>query len=449
MSRYQVGFARVDITPTESVPLAGIGRSSQRMSRCVRDPLYASCFAVTDGEGRTVILMTMDLQRGLSRTVDKVRAAVTERFGIPADHIMVSGTHTHGGPDEYNYDEPSMDRYLAMLDEKLPICVALALADRKEARVFVGETETEQMNFVRQYRYTTPEGEYRYFSPNTGTEVIDETTCHASEADPTLHVVKFVREGCPDLVLVNFRAHGTLILGIDLYTVTADVMGAVRTAFEQSSSNTLLTYFNGAAGNITPSSKIPSEGKSKDIAAYGKILADYVREALSDLTEVEYRPIETRRYLLPGQINHPTAEEAAICQKVIQVWEATGDQALANAEGASIDIHSPYQAIEMLWRSKLPETMDIELNAIALGELAIVTAPNELFDAISVRVEDNAPFRKVLTFCYANGMLGYIPDLRAFETGTYEADCCKFKPGIGEQIGDAFLQMLRDIRENR
>ena len=88
MGFYRVGYCRVDITPTESVPLAGIGRSSQRMSRCVRDPLYASCFAITDETGKTVILMTMDLQRGLSRTVDKVRAAVTERFGIPADCII-------------------------------------------------------------------------------------------------------------------------------------------------------------------------------------------------------------------------------------------------------------------------------------------------------------------------------------------------------------------------
>ena len=447
MSFYRVGYARIDITPTESVPLAGIGRSSQRMSRCVRDPLYASCFAITDENDTTVILMSMDLQRGTLRDTEVVRKAVSEQFGIPANHIMVCGTHTHGGPDEYNYDEPSMDRYRAMLDEKLSACVACALADRKEARVFIGETETEQMNFVRQYRYTTPEGEYRYFSPNTGTEVIDETTCHATQADPTLHVVKFIREGCPDLVLVNFRTHGTLILDIDLYTVTADVFGGTRAAFEQDT-DALFTWFNGAAGNINPSSRIPSEGYTKDIAAYGKILSGYVRKALENLTETEYRPIRTRQHLLPGVVNKPTEEEVAICRKVVEVWEETGDQALANREGVSIDIHSPYQAIEVLGRATMPETIDLELNAIALGELAIVTAPNELFDFISVYTEEHAPFSKVLTFCYANGMKGYIPNQRAFETGTYEADCCKFKPGIGEQIAEAFVNMLCDLREN-
>ena len=93
-------------------------------------------------------------------------------------------------------------------------------------------------------------------------------------------------------------------------------------------------------------------------------------------------------------------------------------------------------------------TVDMELNAIALGELAIVTAPGEMFDSITVRTEDNAPFRKVLAFGYANGMKGYLPDRRAFETGTYEVDCCKFVPGIGEMIGDKFLEMLSDIRRS-
>ena len=117
MSFYRVGFARVDITPAESVPLAGLGRSSQRMSRCVRDELYASCFAVTDERDVTVLLITMDLQRCLRRTSDRARKTISEQLGVPAEHIILCGTHTHGGPDEYNYDEPSMDRYRAMLDE--------------------------------------------------------------------------------------------------------------------------------------------------------------------------------------------------------------------------------------------------------------------------------------------------------------------------------------------
>ena len=39
------GFGRADITPTNSVPLAGFGNTEMRMSRRVLDPLYVSCVA--------------------------------------------------------------------------------------------------------------------------------------------------------------------------------------------------------------------------------------------------------------------------------------------------------------------------------------------------------------------------------------------------------------------
>ena len=54
---FSVGFARVDITPQISVPMAGFGRTSQRMSRTIRDNLYASAVAMCDGEGNTVVFV--------------------------------------------------------------------------------------------------------------------------------------------------------------------------------------------------------------------------------------------------------------------------------------------------------------------------------------------------------------------------------------------------------
>ena len=49
-SLFTVGYARTDITPSESVPLAGYGNTMQRLSQGVLDPLYATCIAITAGE---------------------------------------------------------------------------------------------------------------------------------------------------------------------------------------------------------------------------------------------------------------------------------------------------------------------------------------------------------------------------------------------------------------
>ncbi len=445
MKNYQVGYARVDITPKESVPLAGFGRTSFRMSRCVRDPLYASCFAITDENDQTVILMSVDLQRGGKRETDVLRAAAEKCYGIPGDHVMFSGTHTHAGPDTFNDDEPSIQRYYKLLDEKLPLCMGLALADRREAKMSVGEVEAYRMNFVKHYCHTTPEGEVKYFGDNFGTQVLDETTCHATQADPTVHIVKFEREGCKDLVLINFRAHGLMCSSSKKYDVSADLMGGIRTAFEQKS-DALITYFQGAAGNMNPKSRIGRENITLDCVAYGNIFADYVLEGLKNMRPVEAAPIKTKQLVLNSKTNRPAEEDLVYARAVAAKWVESGDYKLSVAEGAPIGIRSPYQANAMLNRAKLPDTCPIELNAITLGDLAIVTAPNELFDTLSVYVEDHAPYGKVLTFGYSNDMQGYIPSKFGFEYTCYESDCCKFLPGIGETIRDTFLELLNDLK---
>ena len=57
----RVGYARTDITPTEPVPLRGYGNASHRMSERVLSPLCATCLAVTDGRGETVLIYALDL----------------------------------------------------------------------------------------------------------------------------------------------------------------------------------------------------------------------------------------------------------------------------------------------------------------------------------------------------------------------------------------------------
>ena len=58
----KVGYGRVDITPEESVPLRGLGGdTSNRMSKDVKNPLYATCIAFTDETDNTILLMELDL----------------------------------------------------------------------------------------------------------------------------------------------------------------------------------------------------------------------------------------------------------------------------------------------------------------------------------------------------------------------------------------------------
>ena len=112
-----------------------------------------------------------------------------------------------------------------------------------------------------------------------------------------------------------------------------------------------------------------------------------------------------------------------------------------------LGIRSPYHANAIAYRTELPETLPLELNAMTVGNLAFVSAPNELFDTISVYVEDHAPFDKVLTLGYANNYMGYIPSKFGYEYTCYESDCTRFAPGTGETIAQTMVDMLTELKE--
>ena len=45
-----------------------------------------------------------------------------------------------------------------------------------------------------------------------------------------------------------------------------------------------------------------------------------------------------------------------------------------------------------------------------------------------------------------NGSIGYIPIEVAYKQGGYESNSSRFRPGCGEQIADAAVELLNQMR---
>ena len=58
---FSVGYAKADITPTDSVPLRGYGDAMERFSEGYLEPMYATCVAFADADGAKVLLISTDL----------------------------------------------------------------------------------------------------------------------------------------------------------------------------------------------------------------------------------------------------------------------------------------------------------------------------------------------------------------------------------------------------
>lgn len=445
---FSVGFGRMDITPKEAVPISGItATSTDRMSTTVHDTLMVTCVAMTDANNNTVLFFTVDLQRPDVSIFDYVALALTQQTGIPEENMYFTATHTHSGPDTYNSTFPAIATYnLEVLNQAIEAGIA-ALEDRKPAEIYYSQVETERMNSIRHYINVMEDGELLYWGDQyrVGTGVVNETTKHAYEADPTMYVLRIAREGAKDVVMVNWRAHPHLFTSSSSFKLSADFIGSFRTAME-AMYDCNFAYFQGAAGNTNATSKIAGEMQTKDYGVYGRIMAEYALEAMKTEKQVEDATIQYRQNQRVFEQNHTTDHLVPYAQVCRNMWKEGYSNAEATAYGEQYGVYGPVAASSIISRAKKGDTITSELNAIAIGnELCIVTAPHELFDVNSQWLEGQSPYAMTLTFGYTNGMNGYVPSAQAFEYGCYEANCTNLMPGGGEQIQEEFLVMLEDM----
>lgn len=444
---FRAGFGRTDITPDEPVPLAGFGNTSKRFNKVVRDQLYATCVAISDGSDSTVLLFHIDLILLGQTEVDAIRDGITQQLGITQDRIMLCCTHTHSGPDTGNKAEPSILRYNPMMIRQCIKAARLALEDRKEAKLYYGSVEAYHMNFVKHYKHVTADGEVKFFGDNFGKEVLDATTTHATDADPTMHLLKLERRDGKDIIMANWRAHIMSTSAQKRYDLSADASGEFRNFMERDM-GCLFAFYQGAAGNINNYSRIREEEITRDPLSFGKVLAQYAKEGLKNMTAARPGVIETKQRVIIGEVDHSMDHLIDKAQELVKLWSETNNFAKVVEAGMPYGFRSPYKATATVRRYNAQKTWDLELNAICLGpDVGIVTAPNELFDTLSVMTEEASSFPSTITMGYCNAYRGYIPSQYGYEYSCYESDATWFAPGIGEQIVENFVEMLNELKK--
>ena len=436
------GFDRKNITPREPIELGGYSNAANRVSQAIQDELFVTSIALTDAQGNTVIFMNWDGVRSYPLQQETVRMTLAQETGVDANNIYIGATHSHSCPD-MNETSEALERYKAYVVEQAIASAIEALQDRRPANMSAGTIEAEGLNFVRHYATTLDDGTVTYFGDNFNTAVYNDTTTHASEADPTMFMLYFeMAEGKP-MCLINWRAHPHFTGGTSQYNVSSDWVGAFRDAFEYQTGVDML-YFNGAAGNINEKSRLSKENQTTDYKVHGKLLADYAISLMdTNLEAVQVDQIQTKQTIFQGRVNHAQDHLYAQASEVWNIWRATGDSEAVAQAGKPYGIRSRFHASAIMSNMKRDSNQPRELNAILLGkDVSLVTAPNELFDTNSVWLETNAPTKYTLTLGYTNGHYGYIPSALAWEYTCYETDITYLEQGTAEQYQECFLEMI-------
>ena len=91
----------------------------------------------------------------------------------------------------------------------------------------------------------------------------------------------------------------------------------------------------------------------------------------------------------------------------------------------------------------------VEVQAIRIGETAVVGIPGEYFVEYGLSIKEFSPFDQTFVVELANNAFGYIPTLDAFYPGTYETMpivSATLEPSAGIQIANAAGNLLRKLR---
>jgi len=145
---YSVGAAKVDITPTHPVLLAGYGsRTSEHEG--VDTPIWARALVIDDG--KPAVIVAVENCGVPAPVVEEVAKRLAAKAGIERARFVIASTHTHSAPTLTGYAPVLWDgratpeqkervaRYTACLTGQLVDVVLQALDARRPAKLAWGQ----------------------------------------------------------------------------------------------------------------------------------------------------------------------------------------------------------------------------------------------------------------------------------------------------------------------
>jgi len=435
MSNLKIGFGRADITPINGLYMAGYP-TVRRGDGCL-DDLSASCIAVSDGS-TTAVVFTIDNIGITQLRGDELRRTVAERVGLPYEAVFYACTHIHTAPSIHGGFFPVDHEYNSIFYRSLADIAVQAIADLSEAELYGNKGEVNGISFIR--RYKMKDGSTRT-NPGIKNPEIDHPI---GEPDEQLQLVRIVREGKDDLVLLNFQCHPDVIGGTKY---SSDWPGWVRRSFEGAVPGTKCLFFNGCQGDtnhINTDTDDPRMGKGYTHSRHmGLCVAGEAVKLYTYAEKIEGDKAAFIQHNIEVPSNRPKPEDIPTAEKYIAAHEA-GRREDIPYSGMEYTT-AVYEAYRMKKLENGPDYFTLYLNAVRLGGVVITGLPGEPFTEIGRSIKAQSPCDYTIVCCCANGYEAYYPTKEAYDEGGYEARSSEFKAGIAERLIEGSVEMLKSI----
>jgi hypothetical protein len=438
----RVGLASTDITPPLGIPMAGYYHA--RGADGVLDPLYAKALVI-ETSGQRAALVVLDLISVTRAITDEARAAIEKATGIKGDHVMISATHAHTGPELAGRGKRSSDYggqsqlavdYTEALAGRIAESVRRASDRLQPAQLSAAKGQCDGLTFNR--RYFMRDGTVGWNPGKLNPNIV----MPAGPTDPEVGLLYVAPAGAGDprpalATYVNFAMHTDTCGGSQFSADWPGALSRVLAAYHGTSHVTLVG--NGTCGNLNHldfgwgwPQNTGAEGHR-----IGTILGAAVFQAYKNLKPVAGGSLRAKSQIVELALPEVTPGQVEEARKSVA---ETKDDAGANF----MRLVRSYRALDVAGREGRPHRVEVQV--IALGsDVAWVSLPGEVFVELGLAIKRRSPFAHTFVVELANENIGYIPDRRSYAEGNYEPESARCAPGSGERLVEAAIQLLQGL----
>ena len=416
--KLHAGAATSNITPWLGVTMPGSFRP--RYGEDVHDELLAKALVIDNGDVR-IAMVTCDLIAMPEAIANAVKARIKERCGISPECVMVNATHTHSGAGVSNLLGMGEDEgYTTWLPLKVADAVELAVKRMRPARAGFASVMEDRISFYR--RWLMKNGTVRM---NPGFNNPDRVR-PMGEIDPELAMM-YVEgvDGTPISVVASFSLHyvGTGSIG----QVSADYFGQFFNLMRHYlGGNCVPILWNAASGQINNNDysgeRIWQDRGHTRARRMANVLAGHV------LTEIQLMDLDEKLALeaVTGTLEFSrkviTETDLDIAEQILAGGYEYEEGPFSWVVGQPV----PKDRVDVYARqcqrlAALPEQMTAPVQAIRLGDAAILALPGEIFVESGLRIKAQTSASPLMLVSLANGYIGYVcTDEALTQEGGYE-----------------------------
>ena len=452
----RVGTAAVDISP-DVVPF----QLRSGKSTYVHDPLHVRAVAFENGEGRVVIALIDAIGYGRERS-DEAKAMVAKETGWKVDEMLVSATHTHTAPKGGD-TSPGRIAYEEKRFQGIVSALRQAIASLEPAKV--GFARDEEPGEVRNRRWYLKPGTMDR-NPMGGRDKVRTNGPRqyllkpAGPIDPEVCVIYARtrnRGGRPLGLIANYALHyvggvpkvkekNGRIVGM----ASADYFGEFARIMPYRLGGNPPTNFvafvnNGASGdinNIDFAGTRPLRAPFEQIRIVASKTADAAHRAVKKIETYDENPfIATRQREVTLHYRQPTPVDIETARRLLKL--PAKERNAINKRTYSVANRTIIYA-----DPSSPKTEKVLVQAIRIGDQAIVTMPFEVLVEIGLEIKKKSPFKNTFLIELANGSYGYLPPPNQHKLGGYETwlGTSRFAPESSDVLIRHLLEMLAELK---